>query len=1001
VRRAGAGRSVAGRPAKRRATVGNRRFFTYHAAMPRSLYLIDGHAQIYRAYYAPFGQLTSPTGEPTRATHVFWQMIINLLKTRKPDHLALVLDVADETTFRKQIYADYKAHRDPPPEDMDVQIRRIIEIAEAVRMPILRLPGYEADDILATLAAKHGGPDLHVYFVSRDKDLEQLLSDHVTLYDPLKDEEITPARLKELKGWTPEQAVEAQCLIGDSVDNIPGVPGIGPKTAAKLIEKYGTAAGVIAHAAELTPKQRESVLAFAPHLERTRQLVTLSRDVPVTLDLEAARTDVIAWHAARPIFRMLGFRKLQEQLPGGGDADVPDAAASGQSNLDRGASAATVVGPRPDGMLFDVRPTPHDPDRQRPATDAGGPSASAEGANSAEAPAGGGTAPIPHRESPGRGAYRCVNTPEGLAALADILKSRPAFALDTETSGLQGMDADLVGIAVAWGPGEAAYIPVRCVFGGAAALEDVQRILGPIFADNSTLKIGHNLKYDMLVLRNHGLEVGGPLFDTMIAAFCAEPMRMTFGLDRLALDVFGHEMIPITDLIGKGRDQLRMDQVQLAHVVEYAGEDADFTWRLYEHFAPALGRAGVEELFRETEMPLVRVLLDMEYAGVRIDADFLARMNSDLGKRIAELADAVQQSAGVRFNIDSPKQLAEVLFDKLGMRVVRRTKTARSTDAETLETLANETGHPALQQILEYRELQKLRSTYIEALPAAVSRKTGRVHTHYHQTGAITGRLSSSDPNLQNIPIRTQIGREIRRAFVPRTPAERFIVADYSQIELRILADFSGDEALRQAFAEDRDIHAVVAAQVNGIPLEQVTPELRSRAKAVNFGIVYGQTAFGLARTTGMSRSEAQAFIDEYFARYARIRAFLNQCIETAKRDGYVRTILGRRRPIMDISSRNQTARAQAERLAVNTVIQGSAADLIKVAMIRLHRRIAAEKLPLRMLLQVHDELVLETPATEVAAMCDVVRTEMSGAMKLSIPLKVDVGVGQSWLEAK
>lgn len=927
--------------------------------MPQSLYLIDGHAQIYRAYFAPFGQLSSPGGEPTRATHVFWQMVLNLLKTRKPDYLGLVLDVSDETVFRKEIYVDYKSHRDPPPEDLEVQAERIIQIAQAIRLPILRVAGFEADDILATLATRLAAPDLHVYLVSRDKDLDQLLGERVSVYDPLKDEEVTAESLIAIKGWSPQQAVDAQTLIGDSVDNVPGVPGIGPKTAAKLLQKYGTAQGVLEHADELSPKQRDAVRGFAEQLPITRQLVTLRRDVPIELDLQQARIDQIEWQAAKPIFQQLGFRKLPELLPG--DAAESDATSIPASGPPPAAQAATL--PFSEGP---IRPAP-----------SGSPAAVREGRD-----------------------YRCINTPELLAEMARDLAGQPAFAIDTETTGVNAMDVDLVGIALAWQAGRGFYIPVRSAMGQSLPLATVRSVLGPICSNPKSLKIGHNLKYDLLVLRNAGVELAGPLFDTMIASFCVEPMRMSFGMDKLVRDLFGHDMIPISDLIGKGRDQLQMDQVPLPQVVEYSAEDADYTWRMYRNYEPRLAPAGVEKLFYDVEMPLVRVLAQMEFHGISLDAERLREMGAQMQRRIAELAEQVQKLVGVRFNLDSPKQLAEVLFDRLQMRVVRRTKTARSTDAETLETLAEETQHPVLQQILEYRELQKLLGTYVEALPLARSRRTGRVHTHYHQTGAITGRLSSSDPNLQNIPIRTATGREIRRAFVPRSPDESLIAADYSQIELRILADFSQDEALCRAFAEDRDIHAFVAAQVNGVPIEQVTAEQRSRAKAVNFGIIYGQTAFGLARTTGMSRTDAQAFIDAYFDRYRQIRAFMDGSIADARRDGFVRTVLGRRRPITDIDSRNSAARAQAERLAVNTVIQGSAADLIKLAMIRLHERIESEKLPLRMLLQVHDELVFEAPREDAERMGELVREAMSGALALRVPLKVDVGIAGNWMEA-
>lgn len=602
---------------------------------------------------------------------------------------------------------------------------------------------------------------------------------------------------------------------------------------------------------------------------------------------------------------------------------------------------------------------------------------------------------------PDGGEYRLVNTPALLAELVAELARQPEFALDTETTGLSPIDSDLVGIALAWEVGRAYYVPVRCVYGEVLPLDLVRARLGPVLADEQKRKVGQHLKYDLNVLRGAGLPVAGPLFDTMIAAFVLDPTRDSYGLDKLVPSLLGHRMIPIRDLIGTGRQQLQVDQVPLAQVAEYAGEDADYTWRLRQLLEPQLGPSGVERLFHDLEMPLVAVLTDMELHGIMLDVSLLRRIGDEMATRVSQIADEVHGLVGRPFNVDSPKQLAEVLFDQLEFRVVRRTKTARSTDAETLEVLGRETGHPIFPLLLEYRELQKLRGTYVEALPRECSRRTGRIHTSYHQTGTVTGRLSSSEPNLQNIPVRTAAGRQIRRALVARSAEEVLISADYSQIELRVLAHFCEDEALIRAFVEDQDIHAFVAAEINGVPLADVTKDMRSRAKAVNFGIIYGQTAFGLAQTTGMMRGEAQAFIDAYFARYPRIHEFIDRCVAEARRDGAVRTILGRRRPIADINSRNSNARAQAERFAVNTVIQGSAADLIKIAMIRLHERIRLERLPLRMLLQVHDELVCEGPQAQAPELAAVMRSEMSGALQLRVPLKVDVAWAANWLDAK
>ncbi|QOJ13608.1 MAG: DNA polymerase I [Planctomycetia bacterium] len=968
--------------------------------MTRSLYIIDGHAQIYRAYFAPFGNLSSPTGEPTRATHVFYQMLINLVRDRKPDYVAMVLDSDEDKLERKRLYPAYKEHRDPAPEDLPIQSRRIVQILEALRMRTLRQTGHEADDIIATLCAQltAAAPDLHVYIVSRDKDLEQLLSDRVSLFDPLKNEVTTPERLLETKGWTPEQAVEAQTLMGDSVDNVPGVPGIGPKTAAKLIQKYGTADAVVAHADELTPKQRDAVRAFAAQLPITRQLVTLRRDVPLRFELEDARSDRLDWDAVKPIFTQLGFRRLVEQVPG--RAVAADGGAPPSTAADVPAPPVAAIGPR---SADAGRTVPSSVDADESDSDVSGDQAGAEfmaAAVAAKDPRAVEKADAALRE-PSRTMWKLIANLEDLDALVREMADCSEFCVDTETTSVNPIDAELVGIALSWRVGSGCYIPILTSFGTPLAIEEVRPRLGPLLADARIRKIGHHLKYDLLVLEQAGLEVRGPLFDSMIAAFLCDPLRNSFGLDSLARVVLDHEMIPITDLIGKGRDQLRMDQVQVEHVAEYAAEDADFTLRLARHYEPRLEREQVQRLFHEVEMPLMHVLARMEEAGISLDAEFLRVLSGRMAARADELVTQIHALAGVQFNVDSPKQLGEVLFDKLGFRVVKRTRTTRSTDAEVLETLAAEGDNPLPALLLEYRELQKLRGTYVDALPAARSARTGRVHTSFHQTGAVTGRLSSSEPNLQNIPIRTELGREIRRAFVPRSREELLIVADYSQIELRVLAHFSEDEQLIAAFAQDADIHIFVAAQVNNVPIERVTKEMRSRAKAVNFGIIYGQTAFGLARGTGMSRPEAQRFIDDYFARYPRVRGFMDRIIADARRDGGVRTILGRWRPIWDIESRNAAARAQAERLAVNTVMQGSAADLIKVAMVRLQARIEQERLPLRLLLQVHDELVCEGARSRAEELSGVVREVMSGAMALRVPLKVDVACGENWLESK
>jgi DNA polymerase-1 len=911
--------------------------------MAKTLYLIDGHYQIYRAFYGLPDRLTSPTGEPTGAVHVFCMMLAGLIRQRKPDHLAMAMDVSDETVFRRDIDPDYKAHRDPAPEALHVQKSRILSIVSAVGIPILQVPGFEADDVMATLARRLGTDGLRVYLVSRDKDLEQLLTEHVHLFDPVKGIEISPAKLLELKGYPPEHALEIQTLVGDSTDNIRGVPGVGTKTALKLIQQFGSADEVVRHADELTPRMAERVKAFADQLPRTRQLVTLRDDVPIELPLESCGLERLNFAAARPTFDELGFTTVKDTF----------------------AELARSVG-RSDASPLDTDPV------------------LADGAVAGH-----------------RGRYELIDTPDKLDALSRSLAAQPAFAVDTETTALQPMRADLVGLSFCFRSGEAYYVPVRAAVGNVLSWNAVLANLGPVLADPKIKKVGHNLKYDLLVLRRAGATVAGVAFDTMIASFLLDPLRRGHSLDALAKSMFDHDMIPITDLIGRGRNQLRMDEADIAHVCEYAAEDADFTWRLYEAFDPRMTGSHVERLFRETEMPLVEVLVQMELNGIALDAGLLATIGDEIEQRLHLLSGDIHNAAGRPFNIDSPKQLGEVLFDELGFTAVKKTKTGRSTDAETLQTLATQVDHPLPGLVLEYRELSKLKGTYVDTLPRMINRETGRIHATFNQIGAVTGRLSSNDPNLQNIPVRTPIGRRIREAFVAAGAESVLVTADYSQIELRLLAHFCRDEALMEAFRSGEDIHRSVAAQVNAVPLNEVTPEQRSAAKAVNFGIIYGQTPFGLSRSLGIPVQEAKAFIDRYFERYPGIRGFIDQCIRDAREKGYAETILGRRRPIPELESRNRGQNSLGERLAVNTVVQGSAADLIKQAMVDLHREIVAGRLPARMLIQVHDELVFEARRADVGVVTELVRRGMEHPLELLVPLVIDVHSAANWAESK
>jgi DNA polymerase I len=917
--------------------------------MTRSLYVLDGHYQIYRAYHAPFARLTAPSGEPTKAIHAFCGMLFNLIRERKPDHLVMVMDTSDETVFRRDIDPQYKANREPPPEDFTPQLERIVAIVCAMNIPILTAPGFEADDLMATIAEHQASPDLDVFLVSKDKDLEQLITDHVYMYDVSKGGVIDGDYVREKKGYSPDQAIDVQTLMGDNTDNIPGIYGVGIKKAAALVNQFGSAQAVLDNADALTPKLKERVRAFTDQIDVTRKLVTLRRDVPMTFDLDATRFEGISADAVEPLFEELALNRLTDQLRTLANPDAEKPAA------------------RTPGTLFDDVP-PDSADRQ----------------NSDTPP----------------GEYHIIRSEKELSDFVDDLRGQDRFAFDTETTSLNPVDADLVGISIAWQAGHGYYIPVRGL-GETLPHETVVAALKPIFEDPLVKKAGHNLKFDIGILHQAGIKTQGVWFDTLLASFVLQSDRPSHGLKALTLELFGYQMTPITELIGRGKNQITIDRVDVDRVGRYAAEDADFTWRLVEYFEPRLASSPMQSLFDSIEMPLVEVLATMERNGVAIDTDALARMSTSMAKRIDELRGEIHDAAGHPFNVDSTKQLAVVLFDEMGLEVVRKTKTGRSTDADTLTTLAAASDCVIPRLVLEYRELTKLKNTYIDTLPTMVSRRTGRIHASFHQTGAQTGRLSSSDPNLQNIPVRTEAGREIRRAFVAGEPGHVLLTADYSQIELRVLAHFSKDETLSEAFRQDQDIHAFVAAQVNSIPIDQVTKQQRSAAKAVNFGIVYGQTPFGLARGLGISQTEAKAFIDTYFLRYPGIRFFIDRCIEEVRARGYAETIAGRRRNVDGLRSRNRQQVALAERIAVNTVIQGSAADMIKKAMIDIDQAITSENRPLKMLIQVHDELVFETPEDAVAQEAEMIRKKMECAIPLDVPISVDINWAQNWLEGK
>jgi DNA polymerase-1 len=906
-----------------------------------TFYIIDGHAHIYAAYFAPMRQLTSSSGEPTKATYIFTTAVLGLIKNQKPDMLVVAMD-SKTPTFRAKIYPDYKAHRPPMPDDMPVQINRIEEIMSAMNVPVLRVNGFEADDLIGTLAKKAAKEGIDVYICSKDKDILQLIDEHVFAYDMKTGDKTDVASIQAEMKIMPERFIDVLALQGDASDNVPGVADVGPKTALEWIQKYGSVDNLFAHAGEIPGKRGDNLRKSKDQVYLSRRLVTIDCDVPVKIDYEAFAVKPVDEALLTQIFNELGFTRLLGQMGLSSAAQPSHQQSLPLTTSGNSGSAKTVV---------------HD--------------------------------------------YQLIDTPEKFDTFLEKLQKQGQFAIDTETTSLAPMRADLVGISFSWQPKTGFYIPVRAPMGAKhLALSKVREKLAPILADKTVKKIGQNIKYDILVLRNAGLPLKGVHFDTMVASYCLDPLRSSHSLDNMALDFLNYTSVPISVLIGKGRNQITFDMVDTTSACEYSVEDADLTWQLYHYFVEQLERQPqIKKLFYDVEMPLVSVLAEMEYNGVSLDTEILAGMSEEITATINRLVDEIYQTAGIPFNIDSPKQLAEVLFDRLGLKSIRSGKTGRSTDAGVLEELAGQ--HPVINLILEYRTLSKLKNTYVDKLGLLINRRTGRVHASFNQTVTATGRLSSSDPNLQNIPIRTPLGSKIRSAFVPKNKTDCILSADYSQIELRLLAYFSKDKALREAFARDFDIHRFVASQIFNVPIERVTPEMRSRCKAVNFGIIYGQGALGLANTTGLSPAEAKKFIDDYFARYSSIRDFMDSVVEEATRTGYAKTILGRRRKILNLTSPNPGKRAQARRFAVNTVIQGSAADLIKVAMVNIHRKIESEDLPVKMILQVHDELVFELPMSEAEDHSKWISCEMTSAIKLDVPMKVDVTYGPSWLAEK
>ncbi len=930
------------------------------------LFLLDGTALAYRAYFSFITRpLINSKGINTGAIYGFTTALLKILDDERPDHVAVVFDTP-QPTFRHKLFDKYKATRERMPEDMVSQLQGLKDVVRAFNAPLLELPGYEADDVMGTLARRAEREGVMTYLVTGDKDFMQLISPLIKIYRPGKsggEPEVVDERgVKEKFGVAPEAVIDVLALIGDKSDNVPGVPGVGEKTAIPLIQEYGSLEGVYQNIDKIPQKGvREKLLSNRDLAFLSKRLVTIDVDAPVKIDfhqLRAAQRDIAR---LRSLFAEFEFKTLGSRL-GGTEASPPPA------------QAAATKASAPTSAPTDITTDKH--------------------------------------------VHHLVRSLDDLKKLCSELKSAPIIAVDTETTGVDAMRASLVGLSFATKEREAWYVPVRTesfagsdgggLFDGTGELppvghlatalpwNDVRDRLKPILENAAVKKVGQNAKYDMLILRTHGIEMQGLAFDTMVASYVLRADAQ-HNLDSLALRTLNYRMVSYEDLTGKGRTQKAITEVPVERLAEYSAEDADITFRLYNTLREDLTREGLLSLCETLEFPLIDVLVRVESTGVSLDTKQLAGMSKEIERQLQNLVTEIHRDAGQDFNINSTQQLSEILFTKLGLPAQKKTKTGLSTDVSVLEALREH--HPIVQRLLEFRQLTKLKSTYVDALPSLINPRTGRVHTSYNQTVAATGRLSSSDPNLQNIPIRTDAGREIRRAFIP-SPGNVLLSADYSQIELRVMAHMSGDEGLVQAFRDGEDIHSTTAVKVFGVAASDVTRDMRRKAKEVNFGIMYGIGPFGLKTRLGISQGEAQEIIKKYFERFPKVRQYINDTLRDARANGYVTTMMGRRRHFPDITSKNQVVRSNAERAAINMPIQGSAADMIKVAMIRIDGEIRTSGWKSRMILQVHDELVFEVPKGEVQKLSPLVKERMQHAVALNVPVEVDVGTGPNWLEA-
>ncbi len=939
---------------------------------PNKLFLLDAMALIYRAHFAfSKNPRINSKGLNTGVMLGFTNTLLEVLNKEKPTHIGVAFDT-HAPTFRHERYEPYKANRQEQPEDIGVGIPWVKKIVEAFNIPILEMDGFEADDIIGTIAKKAEKDDFTVYMMTPDKDYGQLVDDHIFLYKPaFMGNAVDVMGPREIcQKWDIEhvdQVRDILGLMGDSVDNIPGIPGVGQKTAVKLLKAYGSVEELLKNTDDLKGKQKENVVNFGEQGLLSKELATIKIDVPVDFNGDDLKYDGFNEETLKEIFSELEFRTLASRIFKG-DQKKATIAKSEQLGLFGGASGTgkTVTSEETPAETQEEPASPYDQNKPSDIMSS-----------------------VAH--------YHKIKGEKDISKLIKYLELQERFCFDTETTSLNPMEAELVGIAFAYVEGEAYYVPCPPDKAETAKILDLLR---PVLENDKITKVGQNIKYDILVLKNHGVSVKGTLYDTMLAHYLIEP-EGKHSMDWLAMQYLNYKPVSIETLIGKkGKNQGNMRDVDEDKVTPYASEDADITLRLKSVFDPLLKEKKVEGLFEDVEVPLINVLAEMEFQGVSLDTEALSELSQELEVEINEIEKKVYELAGVKFNLASPKQLGEVLFDKLELDPkAKKTKTGQyATGEEVLSKLANE--HEIARAILDFRQMVKLKSTYVDALPLLINSKTGKIHTTYNQFVAATGRLSSVNPNLQNIPIRTERGREIRKAFVPTDENHVLLAADYSQIELRLMAAFSEDESMLEAFRTGRDIHATTAAKIFKVPLEEVTSDMRRKAKTANFGIIYGISAFGLSQRLSIPRGEAKEIIDSYFREFPAVKEYMDSAIEKARKDEYVETILGRRRYLRDINSRNATMRGFAERNAINAPIQGSAADLIKVAMINVHNWMKKEKLKSKMILQVHDELVFDAHIDEIDILQENVPGLMSEAIKLKVPVEVEVGTGKNWLEA-